>query len=198
RIITEAEIEAGHTAMIAFLQYAEHIYGKNFCSPNMHLHKHLQECMIDYGPWYSFWCFAYEQLGSFPNSNRNMELEVLENFNRQIYIQQIKAKAYHYLPRNFLSSLDLIAQINVEKTGTLGHYNFTVQEALDFRAMSGGLIDHIVTGSERFPGHFVRPFHEIILSTEIIKFLVQYYSEIYPNYNFYDEHQLPKSEKSIL
>ncbi|CAG8482920.1 6941_t:CDS:2 [Dentiscutata heterogama] len=66
RIITEAEIEAGHTAMIAFLQYAEQIYGKI---------------------------------------------------------------------SNFLSSLDLIAQINVEKTRTLGHYNFTVQEALNFNAI---------------------------------------------------------------
>ncbi|RIB19509.1 hypothetical protein C2G38_2181609 [Gigaspora rosea] len=115
----EAEIEAGHTAMIAFLQYAKQIYEKNFCSPNMHLHKHLRECMIDYGL----------ELGSFSNSNRNMELEVLKNFNRQIYIQQIKAKAYHYLLQNFLSSLDLIAQINVEKTGSLGHYNFIVQES---------------------------------------------------------------------
>ncbi|CAG8759553.1 36450_t:CDS:10, partial [Gigaspora margarita] len=133
RIITEAKIEAGHTAMMAFLQYAEQIY----------------------------------ELGSFPNSNRNIELEVLENFNQQIYIQQIKTKAYHYLPQNFLSSLNLITQANIEKTGTLGHYNFTVQEALDFSAMSGGLINHIVT-------------------------------EIYSNYNFYDENQLPKSENSIL
>ncbi|CAG8852308.1 7072_t:CDS:1, partial [Racocetra persica] len=83
------------------------------------------------------------ELGLFSNSNRNIELEVLENFNHQIYIQQIKAKAYHYLPQNFLSSLDLITQTNIEKTGTLSHYNFTVQEALDFHAMSGGLIDHI-------------------------------------------------------
>ncbi|CAG8703208.1 2698_t:CDS:10, partial [Gigaspora margarita] len=89
RIITEAEIEAGHTAMMAFLQYAKQIYA------------------------------------------------------------------------------------NIEKTGTLGHYNFIVQEALDFCVMSGGLINHIVTGSERFP-------------------------EIYSNYNFYDENQLPKSENSIL
>ncbi|CAG8570595.1 12994_t:CDS:10 [Ambispora leptoticha] len=202
RIITEAEIEAGHITMMAFLQYSEQIYGKRFCTPNMHLHKHLRECMLDYGPWYSFWCFTYEryngELGLFSNSNRNMELEVLENFNHQVYIQQIKAKAYHYLPQDFLSSLDLIAQMNIEKTGTLGHYNFTVQEALDFRAMSGGLINRIVTGSEQFPGHFIGPFHEITLSTKIIEFLVHYYSNIYPNYSFHNENQTPKSNYSIL
>ncbi|CAG8591244.1 6036_t:CDS:1, partial [Cetraspora pellucida] len=94
-----------------------------------------------------------------------MELEVLKNFNHQIYIQQIKAKAYFYLLQNFLSSLNLIVQTNIKKNRTLEHYNFTVQEALDFHAMSGGLINHVVTGSEQFFGHFIEPFHEIILPT---------------------------------
>ncbi|CAG8755513.1 131_t:CDS:2, partial [Racocetra persica] len=127
-----------------------------------------------------------------------MELEVLENFNHQIYIQQIKAKTYSYLPQNFLSLLDLIAQTNIEKTGTLEHYNFTVQEALDFRAISGRLINHVVTGSERFPGHFIGPFREIVLSTKITNFLLQYYSNIYLNYSFYSENQKPNSKQSIL
>ncbi|CAG8814165.1 6538_t:CDS:2, partial [Racocetra persica] len=65
-------------------------------------------------------------------------------------------KAYSYLPQDFLSSLDLIAQSNIEKTGSLGYYNFTVQEALDFHAMSGGLINYIVTGSEQFPAFTVK------------------------------------------
>ncbi|CAG8786982.1 13181_t:CDS:2 [Dentiscutata erythropus] len=95
-----------------------------------------------------------KELGSFPNSNCNMELEVLENFN--------------------------------------------LQEALDFRAMSGGLINHIVTGSEQFPGYFTGPFHEITLSAKIIEFLVQYYSNIYTNFSFHNENQTPKSNYSIL
>ncbi|KAF0377000.1 hypothetical protein F8M41_012676 [Gigaspora margarita] len=89
----------------------------------------------------------------------------------------IKAKASSYLLENFLSSLDLIAQTNLEKTGTLRHYNFTVQEALDFCAMSGGLINHVVTGLEQFSGHFIGPFREIFLSIKITEFLVQYYSK---------------------
>ncbi|CAG8840984.1 29667_t:CDS:2, partial [Racocetra persica] len=107
-------------------------------------------------------------------------------------------KAYSYLPQDFLSSLDLIVQSNIEKTGSLGHYNFTVQEALDFRAMSGGLINLIVTGSEQFPGYFIGPFYEITLSIKMTKFLVQYYSNIYPNYSFHSENQKPNLKQSIL
>ncbi|CAG8475855.1 5215_t:CDS:2 [Cetraspora pellucida] len=127
-----------------------------------------------------------------------MELEVLENFNYYIYIRQLKTKSRHYLSQEFLLSLNSISQTKVENTGTLKHYNFTVQEALDFCAMSGGLISHVVTGSEQFPGHFIRPFREITLSAKIIGFLVQYYSNIYTNYNFYNENQTPKSKQSIL
>ncbi|CAG8535457.1 13691_t:CDS:2 [Cetraspora pellucida] len=126
------------------------------------------------------------------------QLEVLENFNHQIYIQQIKTRTYHYLSQELLLSLNSIAQTKIEKTGTLSHYNFIVQKALDFHAMLGGLINHIVTGLEQFPDHFIGPFHEIILSTKIIRFLLKYYSNIYMNYSFYTENQVPKSEQSIL
>ena len=55
------------------------IYGKKYCTPNMHLHLHLKECMIDFGPVYSFWCFSFERfngvLGSFQTNNRDIALK---------------------------------------------------------------------------------------------------------------------------
>ncbi|CAG8566854.1 6699_t:CDS:2, partial [Scutellospora calospora] len=138
------------------------------------------------------------KLSSFPNSNHNMKLKVLENFNCKIYIQQIKVKAYHYLPQDFQLSLDLITQTNVEETRTLGHYNFIVQEALNLCAISSRLIKYIVTSLEQFSIYLIRLFHEITLSTKIIRYLVQYYSEIYLNYSFYSKNQVLKSKQSIF
>ena len=41
---------------------------------NMHLHLHLAECIVDYGPVYAFWCFAFERmngvLGSYHTNNQ--------------------------------------------------------------------------------------------------------------------------------
>ncbi|CAG8540138.1 34689_t:CDS:2 [Racocetra persica] len=126
------------------------------------------------------------ELGSFPNSNHNMELE------------QIKTKAYHYLPQDFISSLDLIVQNNIKKTGTLGHYDFTIQKVLDFYTMSNSLINHIVTGLKQFFGYYIGSFREITLSVKIFRFFVQYYSDNYPNYDFYNKNQLPKLKQLIL
>ena len=29
-------------------------------SPNMHMACHLKDCLLDFGPFLSFWCFPYE------------------------------------------------------------------------------------------------------------------------------------------
>ena len=33
---------------------AERLYGKQFITPNMHLHMHLKSCILDYGPLHGF------------------------------------------------------------------------------------------------------------------------------------------------
>ena len=43
-------------------------------TPNMHLHGHLKECLLDDGPFHSFWCVSFERfngvLSSFHTNNR--------------------------------------------------------------------------------------------------------------------------------
>lgn len=45
------------------------LYGHDKCTPNLHLHLHIKECLLDFGPSHSFWCFSFERyngiLGSF-------------------------------------------------------------------------------------------------------------------------------------
>ncbi len=39
----------------------ETIYGEDKITPNMHMHCHLREVLLDYGPAHSFWLFAFER-----------------------------------------------------------------------------------------------------------------------------------------
>jgi len=47
------------------------MYGKHI-TPNMHIHSHLKDCILDYGPLHGFWLFAFEHfsgpLGSLPQT----------------------------------------------------------------------------------------------------------------------------------
>ena len=54
------------------------VNGSHACTPNMYLHLHLKECLIDYGPLYAFLCFAFERyngmLAVFPQIKKILNL----------------------------------------------------------------------------------------------------------------------------
>ena len=51
---------------------------------NMHFHRHLMECILDYEPVYSFWCFTFERmngiLGSYHTNNHNISVQLTCHF----------------------------------------------------------------------------------------------------------------------
>lgn len=60
------------------------LYGPESCTPNMHLHLHLTNCVLDYAPVYSFWLFGFERfngiLGAYNTNNRNIEVQIMRVF----------------------------------------------------------------------------------------------------------------------
>lgn len=49
--------------LMKFCQRFESLYGSEYVTPNMHLHCHLYDCILDFGPTYSFWRERTEYLG---------------------------------------------------------------------------------------------------------------------------------------
>lgn len=51
---------------------------------NLHLHAHLKESILDYGPVYSFWLFAFERLngilGSYHTNCHDISLQLMRKF----------------------------------------------------------------------------------------------------------------------
>ena len=51
---------------------------------NMHLHGHLAECIEDFEPVYSFWCFAYERmngvLGAYHTNTHHISIQYMRRF----------------------------------------------------------------------------------------------------------------------
>lgn len=80
-IISRRDVAAGHQKMMEFCRSFERLYGSERVTPNMHLHTHLVECFLDYGPPYSFWLFSFERLngilGSFHSNKRSVEVQVM-------------------------------------------------------------------------------------------------------------------------
>lgn len=47
--------------IMKFCKCFEQVFGKEYVTPNMHLHAHLRECIEDVRPVFSFWCFSFER-----------------------------------------------------------------------------------------------------------------------------------------
>ena len=84
RVISHSAIDIAHSLLLKFCEEFGQVYGNQAINMNQHLHCHLKECLIDYGPVYSFWLFSFERqngiLGSFPTNNHNIEPQLMKKF----------------------------------------------------------------------------------------------------------------------
>lgn len=60
-------------------------FGRLYCIPNMHLHFHLKECVLDYGPISFLWCISFKCfngiLGKLNNNNKQTtEVQIMRQF----------------------------------------------------------------------------------------------------------------------
>lgn len=76
KVITVEECQQADEKLLSFCKMFENLCGKEKCTPNMHLHGHLRDCILDYGPIYSFWCFSFERyngiMGDYHTNNVNI------------------------------------------------------------------------------------------------------------------------------
>lgn len=84
RKISSQELSDADLQLELFCKTFEQLYGKERCNINLHLHGHLNECVLDYGPVYSLWLFSFERLNgimeSFSTNCRDVSLQLMRRF----------------------------------------------------------------------------------------------------------------------
>ena len=83
-VLSKTNLVKADLLLLKFCRQYEELYGKKSVTVNHHLHCHLKECIEDYGPIYSFWCFAFERfngiLGNTTTNNRSIEIQIMRKF----------------------------------------------------------------------------------------------------------------------
>ena len=91
-VIQNTGITKANEHLMTFCRSFQNLYGSLAVTPNMHLHSHLIECTLDYGPTYSFWLFTLERyngcLGSCPTNNKKTEVQMMCQFLRGQAVQR--------------------------------------------------------------------------------------------------------------
>ncbi len=78
RHITIDALEKGDDLLMQFCSMFEELYGKDKYTINIHLHGHIKECILDFGPIYSFWLFSFER--SYHTNCHDVSLQLMRRY----------------------------------------------------------------------------------------------------------------------
>ena len=75
-----------HNQFILLIKQIEEEYGKKYITPNLHLALHVNQCCLDYGPLYAFWCYSFERMNGLLGNYFDILIINILIFN-QIFLQ---------------------------------------------------------------------------------------------------------------
>lgn len=161
----------------------QEVNGDNACTPNIHMHLHLKECLLDYGPPHAFWCFSFERfngmLGKFPTNQKSIEAQLMK---KCLTLQEPQCETFPTEGEAFRAILSIKASsisgsllfLMTALPSNLLHYS-----TLSAPILEEGL-DFIISAQDKF----LPPCKDIVLDTDQGKMLEQLYRFLYPEAQF--------------
>ena len=178
RILRESDIVTTDLLLLTFCKRFEQLYGSENCTPNLHLHLHIKDCLLDYGPSHAFWCFSFERynglLGSFHTNKRSIEQQIMRKF---VNAQHLRSKAN--LADTQLLSLLPSSEQPAKPTLTAVSVNDT--DILQILRLSSSPLPSIRYFENHGIVSLLPPLREGVFDSTIVKDLELLYTQLYPN-----------------
>ena len=99
--IRQSDITSADMFLIQFCRQFERLYDGKSCSFNMHLHMHLKQTFLDFGPPHASWCFVFERfngiLGSYHTNKKAIESQIMRKFCRSQAIYSLDISVHEDL-----------------------------------------------------------------------------------------------------
>ena len=176
KLIKKSEIVTADQYLLQFCRNFEALHGVEVCTPNMHLHLHLKESLLDYGPIYAFWLFSFERfnglLGTYSTNKRNIEIQLMRKFINQQKVKDLKFPEEH-------KELYEAVFGSSKQSGSLYHTS-SPEFMLQLKHMCTDPISEIISFKIT---ECVKPLHPVwkkALSMEEIKDLETMYNQLHP------------------
>ena len=117
RKVSLHEIEEADKHLMEFLHSFQTLYGKPMCTINLHLHAHIKDCLLNFGPVHNFWCFAFERmngiLGNYRTNCRDISVQIMR---RSIDAYSF---AVHNWPTDLKNDLSFLIENSLYNQGSL-------------------------------------------------------------------------------
>lgn len=119
--ISFTDVQLADALLLQFCKRVERMYGTAIITPNMHMHCHLKQCILDYGPIYSFWLFSFERYNgifeSFPTNSCSVEVQCMQRFVHEFSVSTASLPQSYQPDFNVLiQNVDPVVQGSVKAT----------------------------------------------------------------------------------
>ncbi|VDI02384.1 Hypothetical predicted protein, partial [Mytilus galloprovincialis] len=161
--ITVNNAKVADRLLLEFCKKFEQLYGQDFVTPNMHLHGHLYDCILDFGPVYSFWLFSFERengiLGSYKTNKKNIEVQLMKRFLKESLVREEDMN----MDKHFQTVFNDLTNTTRER-GSKTSRSHRSSYVLAFWCNEEGAIDTDCTDMTPHPGQIVKIYmHSIIV-----------------------------------
>lgn len=177
KFIKKSDVNIADQYLLQFCRNFEALCGADACTPNMHLHLHLKESLLDYGPVYAFWLFTFERLngtlGSYSTNNINIEVQIMRKF-----LNHQKAKDMNF-PQEYSKFCDLLLKCN-EASGSL-HNTSSPECTLIMKHMSNAPLNEINSFEICESCKMLNPKSKKVFNIDELKNIEIIYKQLYPN-----------------
>ena len=137
RAITDSDITISDLLLLQFCKRMECLYGKQVITPNMHMHCHIKDVLLDYGPVYGFWLFSFECYnGILGSSNHCIEPQLMHRF-----LLDQSAYTLQY-PEEFSGDFGHFLSETERLTGSV---LLTISPSVSYKIPSRKYLDHALT-----------------------------------------------------
>ena len=187
RVVTNEEVDTADLYVLNFCKRFEHLYGKQYFTPNQHLHMHLKQCLLDFGPSHSFWCFAFERcnglLGSYPTNKKAIEIQVMRKF--------CDSQSVRTLTPQVDVDFKIVLPVSYNATDSASPFVFNDDISIhSLLSMSHSPLHSIKSFENSGVVTLLPPFREDVLGFEEVSNLAVIYQQLYP------EKQIEKDDLS--
>ena len=175
-VIPRSQVKVADELLVKFCQTVENLYGSTVITPNMHLHCHLCECILDFGPVYGFWCFSFERyngvLGSLHVNNHQIEVQLMRKFLERHQLGSIS------WPAEFNGFSNMLSETNKGSLALSKRNHLTpaeYQESIKLKSCTGSNLFHLSFVDK----HFIQalpPYKEVYLADDEVAALAKMYS----------------------
>ena len=173
-VLTRTDILKADLLFVKFGERIEQLYGRKAVTPNMHLHCHLKDCLLECGPVHAFWCFSFERfngiLGGMQVNGRSIEIQLMRKLQTSRFVWDVN------FPDKFQDTF--LPFFNQERTESVE--GLIVRNATKLVKTACCLTVGDIQWSDLSLVGFPNSFKHFVFSVDELRTLLECYKTLYP------------------